>query len=449
MKIGVLILINILFAIIIGILGNELMLFLEYLFLLCIGNFIIRYFFNDSFSKECLKVFNFIFFIFSIFLAVTHFSLIKNPYIDYFFHNDQIVFYECATDVGKLYWKDIVDGSLLNPLYGNFPLISLIYGTLDKIAIFFGVDDIYLFLKMIIVLMSSLIPSVMCATLYEVGYTKSCVKDVILFSLLSFLFVTSNVLTRDIFVALNYTIIAYLFLKPECRFRYLKMVLLVIITFGFRPENGAFAILFIVSRLIVVEMKNFNFFKLIIVVFSLTFFSVMAYLVIENFHLLDKNINQNQYIDDELKEGSMFALLKNLPFPINFIAVFIYVQLMPFPLSIFIEWEYSGWYTVSSLLTPFYWIYVWLVVFFSMYKQKIKLSLLNGIFYVSLFYIIIVDFLEPSVRRGFAAYSIVFIYYMLNKGEISKYFKKNIFVLTFMMVVILNFVAYAILYSKN
>lgn len=448
MKLGLLILLNFLFAIFLGSFADELIIFLEYLFLLGIGNFIIVSVFSRSLSGECQKVFNFIFLIFSSFLAITHFGLIKNPSIDYFFHNDQIVFYEGAIDVGRLHWDKIVEGSLLNPLYGNYPLTALIYGVLAKIGTYLGINDVYLYFKMIIVLISSLIPTIICATLYESGYTKNCKKEVILYSLLSFLFVTSNVMTRDIFVAFSYTLFGYLFLKPECKFRYLKLAILVIITFGFRPENGAFSILFIVVRLIVVEMKDFNFFKLIIVFFSLVLFSSIAYFLIESFHLLDKNIDQNQYIDDELKDGSMFALLKSLPIPVNFIAVFIYVQLMPFPLSIFIEWDYSGWYAVTSVLTPFYWIYIWTIALYSAFRHKIKLDLISSIFYLATFYIIIVDFLEPSVRRGFAAYSIVFIYYFLNKDKISNYLRKNFLILTVIMIIILNFVAYSILFTK-
>lgn len=449
MKYGVLVLINILLAFVLGFLSNELILIFEYIFLLGIGNFIVRCLVDDSHSNDGSKVFNFVFFVFSLFLLITHYYFIRNPFVDYFFHNDQIVFYQCATDVGRLDWSNIVDGSLLNPLYGLFPLVSLIYGTLYKFAMYFGVIDIYLFLKMVIVLMSTLIPSIIYSTLISIGYTKSCVKDVVLFSLLSFLFVTSNVLTRDIFVALNYTIIAYLFLKPKCRLRYLKMVILVAIAFGFRPENGAFAILFILARLIVVEMKNLNFFKLMIVFCFLIFLSYITYVIIDNFHLLDKNVSQNQYIDSGLKDDSMFGTLKQLPFPINFLSIFFYVQLMPFPLSIFIEWDYSGWFTVSSILTPFYWIYIWIISLYAMYNQKNRMTLLNGIFYVSLLYIIIVDFLEPSVRRGFAAYPIVFIYYMVNKDAISMYFKKNIFTTTFILVAFLNLIAYSILIFKN
>ena len=66
------------------------------------------------------------------YLGLTHFVNINDPLTDYFYHNDQFVFYKDSIRIGLLDWNELIDGSLLNPRYGKYPLFALFIGLLSK-----------------------------------------------------------------------------------------------------------------------------------------------------------------------------------------------------------------------------------------------------------------------------------------------------------------------------
>ena len=79
----------------------------------------------QGFNSKVLKIYSVVFLIFMTYLGLTHFVNINDPLTDYFYHNDQIVFYKDSIRIGLLDWNEFIDGSLLNLRYSEYPLFSL------------------------------------------------------------------------------------------------------------------------------------------------------------------------------------------------------------------------------------------------------------------------------------------------------------------------------------
>ena len=115
-----------------------------------IGIFYLKYLIQGS-NRKVIKIYCVVFIIFMSYLGLTHFVNINDPLTDYFYHNDQIVFYKDSIYFGLLDWNELIDASIVM----EYPLFSLSIGLLYKLGSFLQVTDLLLFFKMSVVLLGS------------------------------------------------------------------------------------------------------------------------------------------------------------------------------------------------------------------------------------------------------------------------------------------------------
>ena len=405
-----------------------------------IGIFYLKYLIQGS-DRKVIKIYNVVFIIFMSYLGLTHFVNINDPLTDYFYHNDQFVFYKDAIRIGLLDWNEFIDGSILNSRYGKYPLFSLFIGLLYKLGSFLQVTDLLLFFKMSVVLLGSLIPATISSILNLLNI-RFKISSFIYLSLFSYILTQTVVFTRDLSVAFFYTFFVYLILAPKIKWRFLKLIIVMLIITGLRIEFGLFSIVFLLIFLTSKYRinKNFKYFIIFILAFAAFYFKVFDFFI-DTFFVL-----REYYMDytgsTTTSSNSLFLKMANLPFPFNFLFSFFYTVLMPLPIFSLVILE-DDLTLLPSIINPFYLIFVLGVSIWSLFKNRRKYTVLDLLLIASFLCICLSSYVEPNVRRNFAVYPIIFLHYLAVKNNLSVTHKNNIFIFTLLFVFVINIFVYS------
>ena len=246
----------------------------------------------------------------------------------------------------------------------------------------------------------------------------------------------------SITVAFFYTFFVYLMLAPKIKWRFLKLIIVILIITGLRIEFGLFSIVFL---LIFITSKyrinrNFKYFIIFILGFTAFYFKVFDSFV-DTFIVL-----KEYYIDyigsTTTSSNSLFLKLANLPFPFNFLFSFFYSALMPLPIFSLVIFE-DDLTLLPSIINPFYWIFVLGVSIFSLFKNLKKYTFLDLLLIASFLCICLSSYVEPNVRRNFAVYPIIFLHYLVVKNNLSIGYRKSIFIFSLLFVISINLFVYS------
>jgi hypothetical protein len=408
-----------------------------------IGVYYLKYIIQGSDSKV-ISIYTLVYLIFMSYLCLTHFINVNDPLVDYFYHNDQIVFYEDALSIGTLKWSEIIDGSILNLRYSEYPLFALFIGLLYKFGSFINVTDILLFFKMSVVLFASLIPA-MIASMMNFLKLKYNSSTIIIFSFFSYILIQSVVFTRDLHVAFFYILLTYLILVPTTKIRIIKILFVIILIIGLRIEQGLFSFLFLFIFFISQDnfSKYFKFFTIFILLSSAFYFKV--YDLITDIFIEASDIFKDQTTSNATNLNSLYLKFIDLPIPFNLIFVFIYTIIMPYPLFIWVKDDIT---LLPSIMTPFYWLFILIISIISLFGKLKKFNILDLFFMACLLSIILSSFIEANVRRNFAVYPIIFLYYLSVNNNFSLKFKKNVFYFCIIFIGLINIFAYSYILNK-
>ena len=143
--------------------------------------------------------------------------------------------------------------------------------------------------------------------------------------------------------------------------------------------------------------------------------------------------------------NSLYLKLAALPFPFNFIFKFFYTLIMPFPLYV---WAKEDITLLLSITTPFYWIFILSISISSLFVKQKKYNILNLLFVACLLFLMLSSYIEPTVRRNFAMYPILFLHYLSVKNNFSSKFKKTNFYLCLIFIISINLLAYTYIVIK-
>lgn len=399
-----------------------------------IGFFYLKYLIQGS-DRKVIKIYCVVFIIFMSYLGLTHFVNINDPLTDYFYHNDQIVFYKDSIYFGLLDWNELIDESILM----EYPLFTLSIGLLYKLGSFLQVKDLLLFFKMSVVLLGSLIPSTISSILNLLNI-RFKISSFIYFSLLSYILIQSVVFTRDLSVAFFYTFFVYLILAPKIKWRFFKLIIVMLVITGLRFQYGLFSGLFLLIYLTSKYRTNkiFKYFIIFILAFAAFYFKVFEFYIDIFFEGLEYYLEYTASISTG--SNSLFLKMADLPFPFNFLFSFLYTVIMPFPIF---QWAIDDLTLFPSIITPFYWIYILGVSICSLFKNRRKYTLLDLLLIASFLCISLSSYIEPNVRRNFAVYPIIFLHYLVVKNNINIRYKNYIFIFTLLFVLAINIFAYS------
>ena len=402
-----------------------------------IGNFYLKYLIQGS-DPRVVNIYNLVFIIFMSYLGLTHFVNINDPLTDYFYHNDQIVFYNDSIRIGLLDWNELIDGSILNSRYSEYPLFSLFIGLLSKLGSFLQVKDLLLFFKMSVVLLGSLIPTTISSIL-NLLKIRFKISSFIYFSVFSYILIQSVVFTRDLSVAFFYTFFVYLIIAPKIKWRFFKLIIVMLIITGLRIEYGLFSLFFLLIFLTSKYRtnKNFKYFIIFILTFAAFYFQVFDFFTDTFFEAVEYYLAYTA--SASTNPNSLFLKMADLPFPFNFLFSFFYTVIMPLPIF---QWAIDDLTLFPSIITPFYWIFVLGVSIFSLFKNRRKYTVLDLLLIASFLCICLSSYIEPNVRRNFAVYPIIFLHYLVVKNNLSIKYKNNIFVFSLIFVISINLLVY-------
>lgn len=376
-----------------------------------IGLLFIRYVLRSK-STETYQTYIFFLAIYGLLTLLTQIELIHDPEKDFYVHNDAAwSFYTpIMSIVADLKWKELMEGTLLNPYFIDHPLNAFLFGFLAKLGKVMGIDDIRLLLRTHVNVFAALI-SAMITNLQIIRGISSqkAFKRSIVFGLITYLYVTSSIFTRDLHVCFAYTMAAYFVLLPNCKLRLLKLVVICLIISGFRPVSGALSFLFIIAYYSSKHQQSKYVVLPLIMIIGFYYLKEMEF-VKEGLNRVDNYVS---YASDY--KGGIFGMVRSLPFPINQLGMIVYMLLMPLPFSKYFYLDGGGgtFLTFPFLLSPYLMALlftgcIWLI------KNR-NVMRFSDLYYMlaALFVFIITIYGSPDLRRCFAAIPGLYIVFCL------------------------------------
>lgn len=381
---------------------------------------------RKRYFTEQIFLFCSIFFVYILFVLWSS-RYIENPFRDFFISSDQLFFYRESFYLKNHPIKEIFKIAFTEYRYSELPLIIFYYSVLMKWAQALGVTDLLLFLKVNTAFIGSLIPIFLYKTIRIFNFKGHILLPILAFAIFSPLLYLSCQILRDIHITLLYTIGVYLIVNDKIRFRLFYLLIIFILVYYLRVENGLFFILFIALQ----QYNNFKkcdaMGKTLILGGLLVLFVLAVIPAIGVFTQTQQGYSERSL--DAASAGSLGAKLMGLPFPISYLSIAVFGQFMPFPVWLPISESVPYAYLrIIECFQSFYWLPIIggvIIVVYKYWKQIDPKWLM--LVCMALLYVVAVAASELNVRRIFAVYPLLFCVcmyfkkdFMLNVGRLRK-----------------------------
>jgi len=355
-----------------------------------------------------VKVFAF----YSVYMTLTN-LFIKNPFNDFFVSVDQLHLYEEAYYLSFQDFRNIIDNTF-NFTYIQTPLTYFGHAYILKLAHLLGASNDLYFLKLSVVFIGSLIFPVMAKICRIYGVEgKKIEKHILVFAVLSPILCFSCQILRDVHICFLFTLMFYVAVHPNLKLKYVWLVLLIVITYFYRYENGLFAMLFIGLALMnhMYQTRSAGV-KILLFTFALAGLVVL-------FGYAESVMNEtfdgyNARSLDNADDGSLGAKLMLLPFPLNILSKTAFGQMLPFPCwSPLMGGANYAFLRIIECFFPFYWIPILLVFIYSLFTLRNKMpQFISVVILFGFGYIILSSASAFDTRRVMAVYPTLFCIYL-------------------------------------
>lgn len=386
------------------------------------------------------NLYSLFFIIYGLLVLLTQIELISDPYQDYFVHKDAAHSFYTAVmkQININNWNSLIKTSYQNPAFVDYPLASLLMGAITKIGNDIGIVDLRLFQRIHIFVLGAMIVAIITEALCKRNLnTKKIRNFVVPFALCSYLYLTSAIFTRDIYIVVLYTLMGYYMLLPNNRWTIPQLIILALLATGMRPINGIFALLPIATVVYHRIGKRSPLLAKITIITTVIIFVVYADTVIRY------GLNKMEYYHslNLTNTGGLFIMFYNLPFPFNLICMSIHQLMMPLPIHWYVSIiEGGSLLTIPFMLSPFIMAMVYICSFwfiFKRYKQNKQLALY---LLTSITLFILVTFGAPDLRRCFASVPMTYMGFCLIYQEVPKHLKKTIKQKVWSCIVVINII---------
>lgn len=391
-------------------------------------------------SNISCNIFTLFYAIYGAYLLLSQWLVVDSiPPYGYFVHSDAYgSFYLPTVDLIKeTTWANLLKNTLLNSYFGNYPLAETWFTAWGLIAKQLDVDasNLRIFLRLQNLIFSSGILAIIAQYLFELHIKKVKIfQYCCVFGFCSYLLLTSSVFSRDLHVAFFYTLIAYYTLSPNRHpIVYIKLILLIIITFGLRPQNGMFTCLFLIFYI----LRNKKMGRKTIVFLAL----FAALIIISGF--LDVAISTGEFLQsrsDEVNQGGLYSIFAHLPFPFNSIFFMVYSFIAPIPFIFYLLNEHCGFLTLTSVVMPFLNGLMAVVVIFYVRKNPQNRAYVRMAALI-LLYIVMCTNIEANTRRTFAVYPLLYMLFVPAYIKLSRTTKNKFLIGVIAILLPLNIVA--------
>lgn len=377
--------------------------------------------------------------LYSTFLSLVHFTIIESPFQDFFINIDETGFLLDATALAKLNYSEIWSVTFTTFEYSGSPLFYAWIGTLQK-TVSTGPYYSLLFQKLNVAFIGSFIPGVMYLLCTKVSSSRVAMKAASAYGILSFTFFYSVGFMRDIHIALIYVVALYIISGEEYSLKnYLILILLGLIAYYIRFENGLFFMAFI-GVWMYKSGSNKKFIISIVTIIGLGGAILLLGGVETIYNMAFKTIEGYTTRAHRLADqGSLGIKLMSLPAPINYIGMAAFGQISPFPFwAVFREdiSLFGNFFYLLEVIAALFWMIVWLrivkypkrsLVFYRKYKFVVLVVLL---------YIVSVSMAQAMSRRLMAVYPMIFLGYIYINNRLLK--TKEIFISTLVYMFLLS-----------
>lgn len=357
--------------------------------------------------------------IYGLLTLITQYELI--PIVDemhYYIHNDAAdAFYPAIIEyVINASWSNLLDTTLFSPLFNNYPLSALIMGFLGKVGVALEVSNLRLFLRLHEFLFTSITVALITDIPAKMGiYTKKTKKYIMIFSLCSYLYITSAIFTRDTHVCLAYALLGYVFLLPECKNRWVWFIILVAVSAGFRPTNGILAAMFPIVYYLSAQKRSGLFLIILLIACA------VAYPMLNS--LFSFGANSLKYYSEltENNVGGIFEKVYSLPFPINQIGIAIYLLLLPLPItSVLSSTTHGSMMNLPYCLSPYIMVMLYFTTLYMAIHGAVNSKKHRNYIYLCVFLFFTIVYGSPEIRRAFAAIPCLYMVFLCYLPEIPQ-----------------------------
>lgn len=406
------------------------------------GLLILRCVFFIKLNKTPYRYYAIFFAIYGLLCLLTQMELIKDPTTDFFAHNDAAdAFYENISKVAPdVSWDNVSDLTLYGAFFAHYPLAAYLFTLLYKLALLIGIVNIRLFLRIhVVTLAATIIPLIVNQLQLRKIDVTSRKGWLYAFGICTYLYIGSCVFTRDLHVWWVYTVIAYVIMKPECNFRLLKLLILCVMAYGFRPQNGYLSILFVVAYYSYNDKSSLSNKLLAIVGVAMIAFVLLSNMLAES---LSRFTLMSEAIQDSSMGGTVMKI-QSLSFPIGPIAIGIYVLLQPVVWTDYITTVGGSYLTLPFRLSPFILSFIVILTIIYAFKNISKKNKTICMYVLmSILAFVIISYSSPDHRRAFATMPGLFMAFLLVKDELSlkmsKIVKKVVWPIIFLIITIFS-----------
>ena len=399
----------------------------------------------DNQNGMARTMYDLFFFIYILFAFLTSLELIHNPNVDYFVHYDASHnFYAPFLNTAReTNWGTVIENTLFDYQYYDRPLTALISVVIIKIASYIGVEDLRFLLRSLVCVHASLIPAAIAGIMSKYGFKKKeILRAVLPFGFFSYLLITSGIFTRDLYICFFYTMTTYVFLLPHCKFRWFWFIIIYFLTIGHRQENGILLLTYVFGYYFTTKRSKYGLLIYLILTFAILF---VAYEIRDSILALEDTLTRYE-LRTQSNVGGVFQRVYSLPFPINTIAMIIYLLIMPLPLTLYITGEGGTWLTLPFALSPYLMSLLFVSTFWYV-KKHIKLMNKEVVLIlISFLSFSCITYGSPDLRRSFAAVPGLYMVYclILPKVPNSIFDRTKMFVWPLIIIINIIFLIYTI-----
>lgn len=417
-KITLIIFLNIIMAILILGFSSLFAPFIFFLFFLSTGLLLTRK------SRNGNYIFSLFYLIYSVFATSVYVYKITEG-LEFVHAGDQIGFYIQSEQLGSYehYWTLVLrcfKMVLVNWNGGS----ALIFGTISYVAKHF-LDGNHFLLHLYAV---SFATSFSLYFLYKIliKYFNSSLakKYTIIFGFSSYLFYYSGFMLRDVFIALFYMIAIYIYHEEKLKTKtIIKLLLVALLTYSFRNENGIFIGIFIVFYIIKSKLSRK---KILFYAFSvLLFISLLGVMITvfnqaqETFEIYDEYTSNRI---NNLDSGSLVKSLKKLPPVVEEISLISFKLISPFPFWSVLEGSIWNLIFVNLSIAGIfsYYINFFIVVALIFYRKKISITKSLKYLVFIAYLLLVLNIVNLDTRRMFYVYPIIYLFFLVLHSQIKK-----------------------------
>ncbi|SEA62096.1 hypothetical protein SAMN05192529_13413 [Arachidicoccus rhizosphaerae] len=385
-----------------------------------------------------------VFIIYVVYAIFTQAVFVQDCFRDFYVDSDEAKFIRLADGLAHRSYSSIWKQSFGAFKYSDTPLFYAIIGTIQK-----AIDmDIYyslLFQKIVVAFLSSIISGIVYLMGCNVtGSRKIAFKSAMVYSFFTAIVFYSISFMRDVHIALIFCIGLYLITNEKYNIScYLYLVILGVLAYFIRVENGLFFLSFIGAWMMKSTGKYRPLFILIGIIFSIVgIYTLGGLSSIIQTASETADIYQNRAIELSTA-GSLGVQLNKLPIPFNYIAKTIFGQLDPFPFWAYFNDKLSvleNLLYLPRVIAGLFWFVVWLRICMNLKVNKLFFSRYKWAILVSLLYLVLVSTGQTNPRRLMAVYPIIFMAYISIDKKLIRY-KEIVFGIASYFLLILIYLA--------